>query len=251
MPECQPPTLDSRLKARSPETGSRHVMNQRWESLLFLHWEVSPELIQTTLPPGLYVDTFEGSAFVGVVPFFMKHIRPVGCPPLPWLSYFQELNVRTYVYNEQGIPGVWFYSLDCNQPLAVWAARTWFHLPYLHSKMTYKKSDWVLYHSHRAGTDVTASFEYRGVGVERESDPETLEFFLLERYYLYAYHATRRSLFRGQVAHSPYRYRNAEVRKLSTLPLKYDGFSSLPDAPIHQCMAEGLDVKIMGLEVCF
>jgi uncharacterized protein YqjF (DUF2071 family) len=83
-------------------------MHHRWESLLFLHWQVPPERIQQTLPAGLTVDTVEGDGFVGITPFFMRNVRPIGLPALPWLSEFQELNVRTYVFDRHGVPGIWF-----------------------------------------------------------------------------------------------------------------------------------------------
>ncbi|MGE9270967.1 MAG: DUF2071 domain-containing protein, partial [Verrucomicrobiales bacterium] len=89
-------------------------MSQRWSKLLFLHWRVDPAWIAHRLPPGLYVDTFEGEAWLGIVPFFMGRIRPTGLLPLPGISWFHELNVRTYVHDQRGIPGVWFLSLDCN-----------------------------------------------------------------------------------------------------------------------------------------
>ncbi len=84
-------------------------MYQKWRELLFVHWTFDPDEIQATLPPGLRVDTFEGRAYVGVVPFYMRDIRPRFCPPLPWISDFLELNLRTYVFEESsGTPGVWF-----------------------------------------------------------------------------------------------------------------------------------------------
>jgi hypothetical protein len=128
------PTLNQRLAHRD-KPSAFPVMRQRWSRLLFLHWPMEPDVIQATLPPGLTVDTFDGRAWIGVVPFFMERIRPVFCPPVPGISWFLELNVRTYVHNEQGNSGVWFYSLDCNQPLAVEIARRLFHLPYQHAEM--------------------------------------------------------------------------------------------------------------------
>src|SRR5437868_2527421 len=118
-----PPDLARRLSARVPDGRRPKVMFHRWEALLFLHWHLPPPRIQQTLPDGLTVDTFEGNAYLGITPFFMRKVRPVGVPPLPWFSDFQELNTRTYVFDRNGVPGVWFYSLDCNQPLAVIGAR--------------------------------------------------------------------------------------------------------------------------------
>lgn len=110
-------------------------MFQTWQDLLFLHWEYDVDEIQQTLPPGLYVDTFEDRAYLGIVPFFMKNVRPRFCPSVPGISNFMETNLRTYVYDERGIAGVWFYSLDANQWLAVKLARTFFKLPYFYAAM--------------------------------------------------------------------------------------------------------------------
>jgi hypothetical protein len=110
-------------------------MYQRWAELLFLHWVWDPAAVQRTLPRGLTVDTFDGRAWIGLIPFFMQAVRPRFCPTVPGLSDFMELNVRTYVHDAAGRPGVWFYSLDCNQGLAVRLARGLFHLRYEHAVM--------------------------------------------------------------------------------------------------------------------
>ncbi|MDP4593007.1 MAG: hydantoinase B/oxoprolinase family protein, partial [Beijerinckiaceae bacterium] len=111
------------------------VMFRQWRDLLFLHWEYPVEAIQATLPNGLFVDTFAGKAYLGVVPFFMQKIRPRFLPAVPGISDFMELNLRTYVHDKAGVPGVWFYSLDANQWMAVQIARRFFHLPYEYAKM--------------------------------------------------------------------------------------------------------------------
>ena len=141
-------------------------MYQRWDDLLFLHWNYDPSAIQNTLPRGLTVDTFEGKAYVGIVPFFMRDVRPSLFPRLPGISDFLELNVRTYVFDEHGTPGVWFYSLDANQWLAVRAARRFFLLPYLDCKMRAEKittTSEIRYFSHRRGTneELSSCFKYR------------------------------------------------------------------------------------------
>lgn len=221
-------------------------MSQRWESLLFLHWRLPAARIQETLPPGLTVDTFEGDAFIGVVPFFMRSVRPVRTPALPWISFFLELNVRTYVLDQRGVPGVWFYSLDCNQPVAVLLARALTGLSYFHAAMNASRGDWIDYASRRRGTEGTARYRYRGRGEARPSAPESLEFFLLERYYLYA--LRRNALVRGQVAHVPYRWREAEVAAWSPIPAQLDGFTEITDAPVISCFVDGFEVKIFGVE---
>ena len=128
------PDVPQRLAARVRPVGNP-VMYQQWRELLFLHWEFPIAELQRTLPEGLFVDTFADKAYLGVVPFFMRNIRPRFLPAVPGISNFMEMNLRTYVYDRAGVPGVWFYSLDANQWLAVKIARRVFHLPYEHAEM--------------------------------------------------------------------------------------------------------------------
>ncbi|MFL6590881.1 MAG: YqjF family protein [Chthoniobacterales bacterium] len=238
------PDLAARLAAREPDGERPVIMHQRWEALLFLHWTLSPETIQATLPKGLTVDTHDSSAYLGLSPFFMRNLRPVGLPALPWLSEFQELNVRTYVYDEQGVPGIWFYSLDCNQPLAVAAARLATGLPYFNAEMKRDCNGMIDYSCRRDGTEEVARYRYRGTGASREGTPHSLEFFLLERYYLYSVRGE--TLIRSQVSHIPYRFRAAEVEHASANPARLDGFTEMPDAFEHACFVDGFDVEVYG-----
>jgi uncharacterized protein YqjF (DUF2071 family) len=240
----QLPDIAARLAARKPDGQRPIVMHHRWEALLFLHWKISPAEIQRTLPPGLTVDTFEGDAWVAISPFFMRKVRPVGVPPLPWLSEFQELNVRTYVYDERGVPGIWFYSLDCDQPLAVIGARTLTGLPYFKAQMGASADGVIDYWCRREETDQEARYRYRPVGMPRLTQPESLEFFLLERYYLYSQRDG--SLVRSQVSHRPYRFRDAEVQLSSAIPLHLDGFTQIPDTAAHVCFVDGFDVEVFA-----
>ena len=236
------PDTVARMAAREPDGSRPLVMYHRWEALLFLHWRVSPSRIQRTLPEGLTVDTFDDAAFVGITPFFMHNVRPVGLPAVPWISDFQELNVRTYVFDENGIPGVWFYSLSCNQPLAVIAARTLTGLKYRNAEMSATRGDLINYTCRRDGSDEVARYRYRPVGEPRDTAPESLEFFLLQRFYLYAKRAG--SLVRGQVSHVPYRPRAVEVEVSSALPARLDGFAELVDSAEHVCYEDGFDVNV-------
>lgn len=221
-------------------------MHHRWERLLFLHWRIPPARIQATLPAGLTVDTFAGEAYLGIVPFFMRRVRLVGTPHLPWFSGFQELNVRTYVFDAHGVPGVWFYSLDCNRLLAVLGARALTGLRYFHAQMSATAGEFIEYDCRRRNTTRRARYRYRGLGAAREAEPLSLEAFLLERYYLFA---TRgRSLIRAQVAHERYRFREAEVTESSTVPAELDGFRELSEPPAHQCYVDGFDVQIFATE---
>ncbi|MEO8205081.1 MAG: DUF2071 domain-containing protein [Chthoniobacterales bacterium] len=201
--------LEARLRLRErPLTPV--VMRQRWEHLLFLHWRVSADAVQRTLPPGLYVDTFDDSAWVGVVPFAMRGVRPVYLPPVPGISNFLELNVRTYVHDGKGNYGVWFYSLEANQALAVWAARKFFNLNYLHAKMQMRESGGDIVYSSQRRQGELQQFHYRSAGIEHTAAPGSLEFFLIERYLLFS--VTREQELRyGRVHHAPYRISTAET----------------------------------------
>lgn len=240
------PTAVQREAARHPAPHRRAVMHQRWENLLFLHWAIEPDLIQRTLPPGLHVDTFEGRGWLGIVPFAMRGVRPAGLPAFGPVSNFLELNVRTYVHNDRGVPGVWFYSLDCNQPLAVVIARMFFGLPYMHAKMTATFGPAVDYRSVRRGTEKEARYAWKPDGPAQTAAPGTLEFFLLERYHLYS--VRRGKLLRGTVNHEPYAFRAARLDGFSLLPAESAGFGDLAGPPRHVCHADGVDVRILGLD---
>src|SRR5579883_2963608 len=125
------------------------VMTQIWHELLFAHWPLAPASLRPLIPSLLDLDTFEGEAWLGVVPFRMSHVRPRGIPPIEGLSSFPELNVRTYV-SARGLPGVYFFSLDAGNPVAVAIARSLFHLPYFNARMQCEQvDDAIHYTSHR------------------------------------------------------------------------------------------------------
>lgn len=179
------PNESQRLAARARPAGSA-VMYQQWRDLLFLHWEYSAATIQATLPEGLFVDTHGGKAYLGVLPFFMRDIRPRFLPAVPGISDFMELNLRTYVHDRAGVPGVWFYSLNANQWLAVKIARRFFHLPYEHAEMKSSRTaeGRIRYESLRIGARGNGSrcvFEYAPGEEVPQPAPGSLEFFLVER----------------------------------------------------------------------
>jgi|UniRef100_UPI00404B9F94 uncharacterized protein len=246
------PTEAMRLAERIRPEG-RAVMQQQWAQLLFLHWSWDPALIQCTLPAGLTVDTYEGKAWVGLVPFFMRRVRPAGCPAVPGISSFLELNVRTYVHDASGRPGVWFYSLDCNQWLAVKVARTLFHLPYEHATMSARISPEdgeVDYRAQRHGVSATAGasrFRYRLAGPTVELDPGTLDFFLLERYRLFAFDRRKSRLWSGQVAHRPYQFGPAVLSAWDDTMMRLAALDPLGRPPEHTGMARAVDVDIFPL----
>ena len=228
-------------------------MRQRWAQLLFLHWAWDPAAIQASLPPGLTVDLYEGRAWVGLVPFFMERVRPRGLPAVPGLSDFLELNVRTYVHDAQGRPGVWFYSLDANQWLAVKIARTFFHLPYEHATMRATmtpQTGELDFRAQRAGSERESRFVYRPLGESdgRKAKDGSLEFFLMERYRLFAQDARREWLFSGKVHHTPYRIGAAHVSTWDDTMLRLAGFDCGGRAPDHVCGARAVEVELWPLE---
>jgi len=244
------PTQRQREALREKPAGFP-VMRQRWAGLGFFHWQVDPEVIAARLPRGLHVDTWDGSAWLGVVPFFMQRIRPTGLPPLPWLSWFLELNVRTYVYDDAGRAGVWFFSLDCNQPVAVKLARRWFHLPYEHAEMRASLEGGIIDYSCRRRSEPSAATCRYPCAEGRSTapaDPGTLEWFLAERYLLFSCDKRGR-IFTGQVHHPPYRLASIDPAAFpgTSLPLAWDGFGISDTAPVSAMVAGAVDVKIYPL----
>jgi uncharacterized protein len=164
------------------------IMTQSWHDLLFAHWPVDARTLQEKLPAGLPLDTFDGQAYLGIVPFHMTNVAPRGVPSIPFVSAFPELNVRTYV-TLHGKPGVYFFSLDAGSSLAVTAARTLFGLPYYAAEMSVQETNGgIRYRSRRAThMDHVAEFEAacKPIGPVQMPRPGTLEYFLTERYCLY------------------------------------------------------------------
>lgn len=241
------PTDAQRLAARFPPPKTRHVMLQHWSELLFLHWHYPVDTLQALLPAGLSIDTFDDQAFVGVVPFFMSGVRPRFLPAVPWLSRFQELNVRTYVYDQDGHPGVWFFTLDAANPIAVRLAKTFFHLPYRHAQMTSAGPD-PIHYSSTPPSGLASHFTYPRPDAGIEASPGSLEFFLLERYFLFAHDARRDRLYRGQVAHSPYRYQLDKAQQWSSVVIADAGLPAPNAPPCHQAIASKVEVRVFPLQ---
>lgn len=186
-------------------------MTQRWNDLLFAHWRTHPSHLAALLPEGLHLDTFDGSAWIGVVPFWMDRIKVRGIPTILGARNFPELNLRTYVRDHRtGTPGVYFLSLDAANLLAVLVARGCYHLPYYWAEMRIEsrsEREFSFFSRRRfAGKPVIFKARYRGLGPTRklaESRSGTLEYFLTERYCLF----TRNSageLVRANVHHVPW-----------------------------------------------
>ncbi|MBX9567362.1 MAG: DUF2071 domain-containing protein [Candidatus Obscuribacterales bacterium] len=195
------------------------IMRQSWRNLLFAHWPVPAEMLRDLIPAALEIDTFDGYAWVAVVPFSMNDVCPRFVPSLPWISNFLELNVRTYV-RKNSIPGVYFFSLDCSNPVAVYAARQFFHLPYYDAQMSLQNLDSdIVYKSERRKTGEKFEAIYCAEGSLMKTSTDSIEHFLTERYCLYTANPAGK-LFRGVIHHVPWPLQkaNAEIRANTMLP---------------------------------
>ena len=196
-----------------PTPNHSHAMRMSWHDLLFAHWSFEPDRVARLLPDGIDLDTFEGKAWVGVVPFRMSNVAPRFVPSLPWMSAFPELNIRTYV-THHGKPGVWFFSLDATNPVAVRMARWLFHLRYMDAKMSLTKVDhWYQYRSlrtHRSEPSARLIGKYRPTSEPFFASPGSLEYWLTARYCLYV--SDRRGrILRGEIDHPPWPLQQAEL----------------------------------------
>ncbi|MCC7479816.1 DUF2071 domain-containing protein [bacterium] len=262
------PSLEQRLAPRQRPAG-RAFMRNRWERLLFAHWEYPAGEIQYRLPHGLHLDTYDGRAYIGVVPFLMRRVTLAGWPAIPGFSDFLELNVRTYVHDSHGRPGVWFFSLDCNQPLAVLGARSLYNLPYEHASMRAALLDGTQLHTYQCRRRGRSSARSLGIETRRpygraqftwpipsgkpepllqEAEPGSLEFFLAERYLLFAFDYRRGRLFSGAVHHAPYRVAPVKAAVWDEQPLVWNGFDPPGRPPDHCMLADSVDVEIFKLQ---
>ena len=202
------------------------------------------------MPAALEIDTHEGDAFIGVVPFTMTGVRPLWAPAVPGISNFHETNVRTYVHHEGSDPGVWFFSLEAASRVAVAIARGFWHLPYHHARMTLEKdADSIRYRSERRSPPplpAICNVTCRPASPPKPAAPGTLEHFLAERYILYA-DAGDGALRKGYVHHTPYPLQTAEVNEWEESLLLAAGIARPPGEPFAH-YATGVDVEIFDLQ---
>ena len=230
-------------------------MRQKWRDLLFIHWPVDPEALRPLIPAPLELDLFVGSAYVGLVPFTMTGVRPVGLPAVAGLSNFHETNVRTYVRLGDHDPGVWFFNLEAANSIAVLLARRLFHLPYHYARMFLEHESTplpqerpsILY----AGTrrwpgPLPASYSVRAipVGPIQPAPAGTLEHFLVERYILFT--AWKGRVYLGRVHHTPYPLQTARILSLDETLLAATGIERPEIAPLVH-FAAGVNVEVFPL----
>jgi hypothetical protein len=208
-------------------------MTQTWHDLLFAHWPLPPGAFASLVPRDFELDLFDDRAWLGIVPFRMANVAPRGMPALPWVSAFPELNVRTYV-RAAGRPGVYFFSLDAANRLAVLAARLALRLPYHAAAMRCETTPaGVAYASRRKGRGPAAVFEasYEPTGPVFHAGPGSLEHFLTERYALFAY-GHRGRPYRLDIHHVPWPLQVAGARIDRNTMASAAGITLPPVAPV-------------------
>lgn len=223
---------------------------QSWRDLLFAHWPVPSDILQPLVPEPLDIQEYDGTSWVGIVPFRLEDLMLRSLPALPWVSAFPELNLRLYVsYDDK--PGVWFLSLDATNPLAVQAARRLFYLPYFNAEIEVKNHlRQIHYSSSRKNQKMAADFEavYEPVSEPYEAEAGSLEHWLTERYCLYS-QSPAGTIYRVEIHHLPWLLQKAKAEIIKNeLP---DPFNiPLPDTPplLHfvsrQDMVQWLPEKI-------
>jgi uncharacterized protein YqjF (DUF2071 family) len=214
------------------------IMVQRWHELLFAHWRCPIGELRPLIPPPLEIETYDGDAWISVVPFYMTGVRLRLAPPVPTASSFQELNVRTYVTLDSR-PGVWFFSLDCQSTLAVVGARAGARLPYYranmrmnsaHGAIEYDSQRWAMH-----GSSAAFSAAYRGTGERYTSLPGSLDHFLTERYCLYSSDGQR--IWRVDIFHPRWSLQSAEATIDTNSMLAAAGVHTIGDDPLLQFSA--------------
>jgi len=235
-----------RLSIRHRPDG-QPLMHQSWGKLLFMHWPLDPSQLRQLIPQGLEIDTFDGSAWIGIIPFTMWDIRafPPYVPPVPGLNSMHELNVRTYVHLD-GTPGVWFFSLDCNSTAAVFGARTLYYLPYYNAELELNQSENRIDYTCSRTDQPHATFHATwNIGRPLPiSEPDSLQFFLTERYCLFSEHNGH--LYQSRIHHPPWQLHTATEDAHESTMIEVLGIPEPTNSPILH-YAEELSVDIWPL----
>lgn len=214
-----------------PMPGGPWVMFQSWRELLFAHWPIDPGVLRPLVPSALELDSFDGRAWIGLTPFWLTGLRARLLPPLPGISSFPEMNLRTYVRVENR-PGIFFFSLDAGNLLAILGARLGYGLPYYSAQMRIEQhAGWTRYSSRRRGSEARFLARYRPSGPKFVPRKGSLEHFLVERYAFYRVFTSGRIL-RGEIHHRPWLLQpaHAEIEQ-NSVPAAY-GIELTPDPPL-------------------
>lgn len=234
--------------------GGKGVGSQAWRNLFFLHWRLPVETIRSLIPKELTIDTFEGDAWLGLVPFAMRKVRPWWSPVVPYVSNFWETNLRTYVHFRGERPGVWFFTLEANSRLAAFVASRFWHLNYNYSKLYCQQSENLFSFAGERPFGVerrhqySLKAQYEGTLPHTfEASPGTLEHFLAERYLLYTTDQQGR-LLEGQVHHRPYPLLPGVVAEYEGTIIKEAVGHEVSTCPDHVLFSPGVEVEMFGLK---
>ncbi|MGN9783357.1 YqjF family protein [Nonomuraea sp. ZG12] len=222
---------------------ARPVMHHRWSDITFLHWRYPAALIQSMLPDSLTVETFDGTAWIGMTPFVMEDVRAAGLPALPWLSRFPETNLRTYVRDDRGRSGIWFLSLDAGRLPAALGGRAGYGLPYFWSDMSVRIAGALTQYRCRR-TWPGPSGARCDVDVERDTaswDGDELAWFLTARFRLFTKMANR--LASAEIEHEPWPLHRAALIRLDQSLLQAGGLPAPDDDPILHA-SPGVPVRV-------
>jgi uncharacterized protein YqjF (DUF2071 family) len=235
---------ESRIAIRQRPSGWP-VMRQVWDKLLFLHWPLPAEWLRPLIPLRLELDTWEGAAWISVTPLVVRGLRPPLLPAIPGASRTLEVNLRTYV-RLNGVPGVWFFSLDASNPLAVWGARIAYSLPYMHAKIQMREEGTQLeYHSRRTdrrGAPAKLDIAWTYGNPLTELAPDTLDYFLVERYCLYAARGDR--IYRAMIHHRPWPLAAVTLSHLESKMIESLGIATPATPPLLHALREPLPVDV-------
>lgn len=228
-------------------------MKQEWHNLLFLHWAIPASTIRQQIPEELEIDTYGDFAWIGIIPFQMKKLRPSFAFSVPCISNFTEINLRTYVRDKYNRKGVWFFSLDTQGSLGNWVAQTFFHLNYRYAKTSFI-TDSSLNNTckftfpNTKFPEQTLSWQHSESSFIPSQSPDSLEYFLTERYRLFSYNHKKDTLLTGTLSHKPYQLNRPKLLEYST-----DLFASndldFPGTPPQSILAcRRANVKVYPIE---
>jgi uncharacterized protein YqjF (DUF2071 family) len=216
-------------------------MFQSWRWLTFLHWRYQPDEIRRLLPKQLELDTFDGSAWVGLTPFLLKGLRPPFVPALPWISHFPEMNVRTYVRGPDGEPGVWFFTLEAGRLAAVAGARFGYRLPYRWAAMRVRKGNGAVEYSSSRKWPFGSGDARISIEIGEPMQPGELDRFLTARFRLYTILLGRPGF--AQIEHEPWPLRTARLVRLVQNVVEASGVPQPQGNPMLH-YSPGVDVRV-------
>ncbi len=219
------------------------LMHQTWEKLLFLHWPFLPEQVEPYLPRGLEIDTFNGMAWVGLTPFTVSDLAIMPLPPIPGTDAFHELNLRTYVHVD-GVPGIWFFTLEASKLLPTLAARALYWLDYRHSNIIFRnKGERFEFIAHREDDEIDADFAatWSPGKLLRMPETDSLEFFLMERYALFA--ARDQNLVQARIYHAPWQLHSVDLLSFETTMFDWLGLPNpIAEPLVHYSPKQNVEV---------